>query len=217
MATTAVLIIASWIPLAMIARGRFSMSSEPRYQFMLDMAKQPKYREQAVSEVFADGRAMRPKVPGTVARGQLDEDDHYYRGFSAAVDPKTGKTTIRYYDGFPGQVKITESLVKRGQERYGICCAACHGLDGYGNGPVNQRAMELGTPISAASYHTLLVRGRPDGHIFNTITNGIRLMPPHGAQIPVEDRWAIVAYVRALQISQDPPLREQKAASSDQK
>jgi mono/diheme cytochrome c family protein len=203
----AVLVVASWIPLTMMARGRVSTSAEPRYQFMHDMARQPRFNTQAGSDAFADGRAMRPKSPGTVARGELDEDDHYYRGFGQVMDGLTGKMEAKFFDGLPPQVKVNEQLLKRGQERYGIYCSACHGLDGYGNGPVNQRAMDLQEPTwtPAASFHTPLVRGRPDGHVFNTITNGIKSMPGYAAQIPVEDRWAIVAYVRALELSQDAP------------
>jgi len=84
-------------------------------------------------------------------------------------------------------------------------CSACHGDDGYGSGMVSTRSAEIGMPINAASFHTDVVRGRPNGHIFNTITNGIRTMPAYSAQIPAEDRWAIVAYVRALELSQNAP------------
>jgi len=96
---------------------------------------------------------------------------------------------------------VDEALLKRGQERFNIYCAVCHGADGYGNGPVNARALELseGTWTAAASLHTDLVRGRPVGQLYNTINNGIRTMPAYGSQIPVADRWAIVGYVRALQ------------------
>lgn len=89
-------------------------------------------------------------------------------------------------------------------------CAPCHGLSGYGNGPVAIRAEELeqGTWTPPASFHTELVRERPAGHIFNTISNGIRNMPAYGPQIPVEDRWAIVAYVRALQRSRDAKISD---------
>ena len=207
LAIAAVVLVASWIPLAMMARGRVSTSAEPRYQFMHDMAKQPRFNTQAGSDVFADGRTMRPKVPGTVARGELDEDDHYYRGFTQVKDAATGKMQVNFFEGFPPQVKVDEQLLKRGRERFGIYCAACHGLDGYGNGLVNQRAFELQEPAwtAAASYHTPAVRGRANGHIFNTITNGIKSMPGYAAQIPVEDRWTIVAYVRALELSQDAP------------
>jgi mono/diheme cytochrome c family protein len=166
------------------------------------------YVSQEPTDVFADGRAMRPKVPGTVARGQLDADDHYYRGFKIVKDPNTDREQAIFFDRLPPQVNLTEQFVKRGQDRFNIYCAACHGWDGRGDGPVARRSRDLaeggsGAPINAADLHGALVRGRPDGHIFNTISNGIRTMPPHAAQIPVEDRWAIVAYVRALQLSQD--------------
>jgi mono/diheme cytochrome c family protein len=204
-AIAALLVVASWIPLALIARGRVSTSPQPRYQLMHDMARQPRFNTQAGGDVFADGRTMRPKAPGTVAQGELGEDDHYYRGFMRVMDGPTGTSEVKYFDGLPAQVKVSGRLLNRGRERFGIYCAACHGLDGYGNGPVSQRANDLGTPIAAASFHTPLVRGRPDGHIFNTITNGIRNMPGYAAQIPAEDRWAIVTYVRALELSQNAP------------
>jgi mono/diheme cytochrome c family protein len=95
---------------------------------------------------------------------------------------------------------VTESLVRRGQNRFDIFCAPCHGLDGYGDGPVAKRAdaLQEGTWVPPSSYHTDLVRQRPVGFIFNTITHGIRNMPAYGPQIPVADRWAIVSYVREL-------------------
>jgi mono/diheme cytochrome c family protein len=200
---------ASWLPIMFIARARVSSTTEPRVLFVQDMGKQPKYREQMSSDIFADGRADRPVIFGTVARGKLEEDGHYYRGFESKVNAQTGKVEVTFYDEFPGQVRLTQELVQRGQERFNIYCAACHGQDGYGNGPVNARAVELQQPkwVPAASLHSDLVRQRPLGHLFNTITNGIRNMPPYGAQVPVEDRWAIVAYVKALQLSQNAPAR----------
>jgi mono/diheme cytochrome c family protein len=97
--------------------------------------------------------------------------------------------------------------VERGQQRFNIYCAVCHGTDGYGNGPVNNRAVQRQEQkwVPAANLHSDVVRSRPDGHIFNTITNGIRNMAGYGSQIPVQDRWAIVAYLRALQLSQHAP------------
>lgn len=99
---------------------------------------------------------------------------------------------------------LTPELLKRGQERYGIYCAPCHGLAGYGDGIVNVRAERLqeGTWTPPSSFHDAVVLGRPVGHLFNSVTNGIRSMPAYGPQIPERDRWAIVAYVRALQRSQ---------------
>lgn len=194
------------VPLALIARARVTTSPRPRIHLILDMSKQPKFKTQTANPLFADARAMRPEVPGTVARGELHEENAYFEGRDAA-----GWVTV-----IP--MPVTEQLVRRGQERYDIYCEPCHGLAGYGDGQVAKRADQLqeGTWTPPSSYHTDLVRGRPVGHLFNTITNGIRNMPSYGAQIPVSDRWAIAAYVRALQLSQDanvndvpPELRRQ--------
>lgn len=196
----------SLVPFALIARSRASTSARPRVQLIQDMAKQPKVKTQAANPLFADGRAMRPPVPGTVAHGELEEDDAYWAGRDAGG----------WVTAFP--VQVTERLMQRGQERYDIFCAPCHGLAGFGDGPVAKRAdaLQEGTWTPPSSYHTDLVRGRPVGHLFNTITNGIRNMPAYASQIPVADRWAIVLYVRALQRSQDasvadvpPELRRQ--------
>jgi mono/diheme cytochrome c family protein len=105
-----------------------------------------------------------------------------------------------FFNGLPAQIKVDERLLKRGRERFDIYCASCHGADGLGNGAVNSRAEGVHSKwVRPSDLTSALVRGRADGHVFNTITNGIRNMPGYGAQIPVEDRWAIVAYVRALQ------------------
>jgi mono/diheme cytochrome c family protein len=202
------LVVASWIPLVLIARARVTPSTAPRVSLVQDMATQPKYKEQQTSELFADGRADRPRVVGTVARGQLQADDFYYRGFS-----KAGNAAAKFFDGFPQQVKVTEEFVRHGQQRFNIYCSPCHGLDGHGLGAVHVRAQELQeskwVPPSDLTSDT--VRARPNGHIFNTISVGIRNMPGYGSQVPVEDRWAIVAYVRAVQLSQP------KAAPATQK
>ncbi len=206
-----IVVMATLLPLVILGRSRVSTSPSPRVSLVQDMGTQPKYREQQSSEVFADGRADRLRIPGTVARGQLEESDHYYRGFSSAKDAD-GKAQVTFFDAFPAEAPLTDALVKRGQERFNIYCSVCHGHDGYGNGSVNARAAELaklpGEKISwvpAASLHADAVRARPVGHIYNTINVGIRSMPGYGAQVPVEDRWAIVAYVRALQLSQNAP------------
>ena len=204
----AILVVGSWLPLVLVAGARVSTSPQPRVQIAQDMLQQPKVTVQVASDVFADGRAMRPPVTGTVARGKLEADDHYYRGFSQRLDGQ-GKWQTTFFPGLPGRVALSEALLRRGQQRFAIYCAACHGLDGYGDGAVNQRAIELQESkwVPAASLHSDTVRGRPDGHIFNTITNGIRNMPAYGTQVSVEDRWAIVAYVRALQFSQAVPAQ----------
>jgi mono/diheme cytochrome c family protein len=192
------LFVIGMIPLALILKARVSTSPRPRIQVIPDMDTQPKYVAQSQNPLFLDGRAMRTPPAGTIARGDLRADDWLYRGRRdgdwATVLP----------------LPVTEALMNRGRERYGIFCAPCHGLSGYGDGMVARRADKLqeGTWVPPTSYHTAAVRARPVGHIFNTITNGIRTMPPYGPQIPVEDRWAIAAYVRALQRSQDAHLAD---------
>lgn len=185
--------VASLIPIAMIARSRAVTSEQPRIQLIRDMAKQPKFKTQAENPLFADDRAMRPSVPGTVARGAAGGDEA--RDF--------GRVNGEWVTNFP--LPVTASLLHRGQERFNIYCAPCHGLAGYGDGLVARRADELqeGTWTPPTSLHSDAVRNRADGHIFNTITNGLRTMPAYGPQIPRDDRWAIVAYVRALERSQN--------------
>lgn len=207
-----VLIVASWIPLVVFARARVDRGPDTRVHLTQDMDNQPKYKAQDASTVFADGRAMRLPIEGTVARGQLQEDDQYYRGYSRTVGAD-GKFNITFFDSMPLE-KLRETtgrdlsgLIERGEQRFNIYCAVCHGQDGYGNGPVNNRAIQRQEPkwVPAANLTSETVRNRPDGHLFNTITNGIRNMAGYGAQIPTEDRWAIVAYLRALQLSQHAP------------
>ena len=197
--------VGSWVPLVFFAKARVVRSKEPPVIYLQDMYAQPKLREQQASALFADGRAMRPRVEGTVPHGMLDDDDHYFRGWTKTT--VAGKPDVMFFDKFPSQVTVNDTLLKRGQERFNIYCSACHGLDGYGNGPVNLRAKELkqGTWTPPSNLHDATVRGRPIGHIFNTISVGIRNMPGYGGQIPVPDRWAIAAYVRALQLSQNSP------------
>ena len=105
----------------------------------MDMDDQPKYKQQASSDVIADGRASRLPIPGTDARGEMEEDDHFYRGYSRAVDAN-GKEQVTFFDSLPPQVELNQELLDRGQQRFNIYCSVCHGLDGYGNGPINARA-----------------------------------------------------------------------------
>jgi mono/diheme cytochrome c family protein len=191
--TVAILVVLSWVPLALIMRARVTTSPQPRIHIVPDMDNQPKFKAQARNMMFADRRAMRPPVAGTVARGAT-------LGNPALTSGKTGDDWV---DAIP--LPVDTGVLQRGRERYDIYCSPCHGLAGYGDGMVSKRADELleGTWTPPTSFHTEVVRERPDGHIFNTISNGIRNMPAYGSQIPVEDRWAIVAYVRALQRSQN--------------
>ncbi len=187
-----VAVVVTWIPMALMVRARSVKTEKTRIHIIPDMDSQPKYRAQSANLLFKDGRAMRPQVEGTVARGELRDEDDLYRG----QDGDAWVLTI--------PMKVTMSLLERGQNRFEIFCAPCHGLAGYGDGMVNQRAEALqeGTWTPPSSFHTELVRERPVGQLFNTITYGVRNMPAHGPQIEVEDRWAIVAYVKALQRSQ---------------
>ncbi len=197
---TLILITAAAVPPALIAQARAVHSSKPRIHFVQDMDNQPRYEAQHANPLFADGRGMRPPVAGAVARGQLGEDDHFERGIVAD----------QWAENFPARVPVTMDLMYRGRERFGIYCQPCHGAAGYGDGMVNVRAMELvnlgtnGTVwVQPKSLHDDDIREQSVGLLFNSITNGVRTMPPYGPQIPVADRWAIVAYVKALQRSQN--------------
>jgi mono/diheme cytochrome c family protein len=188
----------SLIPLALIARARATHQGTPRINIIPDMDIQNRYEAQSENRLFADGRAMRPPVQGAVARGQLPSDAQF----------ATGRDGDAWVTSIP--IAITGQTMSRGRERYGIYCAPCHGLGGFGDGLIAQRAdaLEEGTWTPPLSFHDALVRGRTDGEIFNTITHGIRNMPAYGSQIPPADRWAIVAYVRALQRSQNAGLAD---------
>ncbi len=171
---------------ASIAAGcRGETSAEPPVHLIGDMDWQPKYQANQASPLFEDGRAMRPLVEGTVAQGQLREDDAMYRG-------KSGE---EYVATVP--VPVDEALLQRGQDRYNIYCTPCHDKTGSGHGMIVKRGYPI--PIDLASDR---VRGLPDGQIFDVITNGVRNMPSYRKQIPVEDRWAIVTWVRVLERSQ---------------
>ena len=193
------------IPPLVFARMRATPSPNRPIHIFYDMDFQPKFKTQAPNPLFADGRAMRPPVEGTVARGESYVDTHLYEGVAAGG----WATTL------PGSMAMDEATLQRGHQRFDIYCSACHGYAGFGDGAVNQRAMELvanangpvnGTQwVAAKSLHDETTRNQPVGQLFNTITHGIRNMAGYGSQIPVEDRWAIAAYVKALQLSQDAP------------
>ena len=183
------------LPFACIYKARQSHSPLPRIHLVQGMANQPRYTSQQVNPFFADTREARPPVEGTIARGRLDSDDGLNRGL------RDGK----WLEAFP--VPLTRKMLQRGSERFQIYCAPCHGLAGYGDGIVAVRAdrSQEGTWVPPSSVHDATVLARPVGHLFNTITNGVRTMPSYGSQIPVDDRWAIVAYVRALQRARHAP------------
>jgi len=193
-----VLVVVSWVPLVLIYRARVTHSRKPPYHVVFDMDNQPKYKAQQLDPLFADHRSMRPPVPGTISREQALGDTHLVEG---VVDGEWATT-------FP--FEITETLMKRGQQRFDIYCAPCHGQSGDGNGMVAVRADQLqeGTWVPPTDLRSETVRERSVGHLYNSITNGIRNMPAYGKQIEVRDRWAIVAYVLALQRSQQATLND---------
>ncbi len=161
----------------------------------LDMQDQPKYKPQRPSEFFADGRSGRPELDGTIARGELHEDAAFYEGKDAA-----GKDI----DAFP--IAIDKSVIARGQQRYDIYCSPCHGRLGNGLGMVVQRGFK-----QPPSYHIERLRNAPVGHIYDVITNGYGAMLNYAQQIQERDRWAIVAYIRVLQYSQNASINDLSA------
>lgn len=200
-----VLLIFAMIPPALIARSRAVPSDKRRIHLIQDMDNQPKFRAQQQSPIFADHRAMRPPVSGAVAKGDLNLDSHFMQGVIYGANGQPQWAT-----SFPSSVSVDMNFMNRGKERFEIFCTPCHGFSGYGDGIVHKRAMELvstgtnGTEwVQPKSLHDPTVRDQPLGQIFNSITHGIRTMPAYDSQIPVADRWAIVAYVEALQRSQN--------------
>jgi mono/diheme cytochrome c family protein len=168
----------------------------------LDMHVQPRLNPLAKSDFFADERSARPLVPGTVARGDLRQDTYFYTG-------KIGDTPGDFMP-FP----VTEDVLARGRERFNIYCSPCHSRLGDGNGMIPQRGFRR-----PPSYHIERLRKAPLGYFFDVMTNGFGAMPDYSSQIQPPDRWAIVAYIRALQLSQNatrtelppgqqPPLEE---------
>ena len=159
-----------------------------------DMWVQPKVKHQSESDFFSDGMGARPTVRGTVEFGEDRSDSAFYTGF------ENGKLV----EQFP--IPLTEELLRRGRERFEIFCLHCHGAAGDGKGMIAQRGFTLARPV--ADYNTDRLREMPIGHFFDVMTNGYGAMFPFGARIEPEDRWAIAAYIRALQLSQHLPVGE---------
>lgn len=186
------------------------------------MAAQPSYKPLDPSTFFSDGRSARPLPPGTVARGHLRTDLHFFtgkrtafgtdRGQPAALVGAAGSGALNALaiaameeeyevDTFP--FPITRAVLKHGQDRYMIYCAVCHDPLGTGEGKIVERGY-----TRPPSYHIDRLRSVPVGHFFNVITNGYGSMPDYKQQVPPRDRWAIAAYIRALQLSQHFPVRD---------
>ena len=218
--------------LLLSASPRLRVSPSPRLLFLLlflfattgcrlDMQDQPKMKPYRGTSFFGDGLSARPPVDGTVPRGFLRKDREFFTGKKtgtataltppgAPAGPQPTATTPQGANAYPDDVDtfpfpVTEETLRRGQQRYNIFCSACHGLTGYGDGIVVRRGFRR-----AASFHDDRLRQAPVGHFFDAVTNGWGAMPSYATQIPVQDRWAIIAYIRALQLSQQ---QQQPAAS----
>jgi len=174
-------------------------SGEPPVVGIRNMYNQPRYDTQERQPFFADQRSMRPQVDGTVSREM-----------SSSLTRATGRAADEgYLLEVPAKLIASHGgsgpLLERGRDRYEIFCAACHSVSGDGKGMVSRRAAALGASgLIAPTFHDDRLRHIPDGQLFATITNGVRNMPSYAHNIPVDDRWAIVHYVRALQLSQAP-------------
>lgn len=174
-----------------------------------DMQDQPRYKPYKESAFFSDNRASRDLPEGTVARGLLRENKALYTGkkdVTGTVTPTTavdasGNTVITSFpdavEEFP--VAVTKELVDRGEQRYKVFCIVCHGPTGNGDGMIVRRGFS-----KPPTYNDDRLRNAPVGHFFDVITNGYGKMNSYASQVPVADRWAIVAYIRTLQISQNP-------------
>lgn len=187
-----------WAGAALLALGfaacRGNTSDEPPVHWQRGMFTQDKGKAQRANLFFPDHRSMRPIEPGTVST-------------TAAIEPTpylTGKDDSgQFVSRWPAEVTVDQKLLSRGQERFNIYCAPCHDRTGAGNGIVIQHVKRTGALWTPKSYYDETVMKEPVGQLFDVITHGVRTMPAYAYQIPVSDRWAIVAYVRALQRSQN--------------
>lgn len=164
-----------------------SLSKKPPVHLNQNMDFQERFDAQESNAFFADNRAMREPVGGTVARGFLKDDTVLWAGRDANGD---------FVDN---PLAVDMALLERGREKYDIYCSVCHGLSGDGLGIIMTGGYGY---VPAPTYHSDMLRAQADGYIYDALTNGIRSMPGYGTQIRVNDRWAIVAYIRALQRSQ---------------
>lgn len=165
-------------------RGR--PSEKPPIHLVPNMDQQPRYNSQSESNFFLDGASMRAPVEGTVARGELHEDVVFYTGKNESGE---------FVEKSP--VPLSRQLIERGRQRFNIYCSPCHGLTGAANGIVVKRGL-----VPPTSYHLDRLVDTADGYIFDVMSNGIRNMPAYKYQVPVYDRWAIIAYLRVLQRAQ---------------
>ncbi|MBT3575854.1 MAG: cytochrome c [Candidatus Marinimicrobia bacterium] len=164
--------------------GRGNYSEKTPIHLNPNMDSQGKYKAQSESNFFVDGASMRTPVEGTVARGELRADDAFYHGKDASGEFITS-----------APMDVTAEMVLRGEERYDIYCSACHGVKADGKGKI----LFYEYPIPPANFYDERIKKLSDGHMFNAITAGWLNMPSFKAQVSVEDRWAIISYIRSLQ------------------
>ena len=191
-----VLVAALSVPFLLVALVRGGTSGRPRVQLIQDMGVQPVLKTQAATPIFADRRASRTPVEGTIAHapGAVHDDPLFYRGVEVVSGHEQWTTN------FPTQVTVDDSSRRRGRERFQIYCSVCHGPEGLGNGLAAERAKQLAKNfVPPVSLRGAQVKAQPNGYLFSVITHGSRTMPGYAEQISVADRWAIIAYVRDLQ------------------
>ena len=155
------------------------------------MHQQPRYDPYEASDFFADGSSARPRIPGTVARGDISGNPFL----------DTGKVNGLVAEGYP--FEVTAAVIDRGHQRFDIYCSVCHGRVGDGNGMIPSRGYRR-----PPSFHTDKLRTAVSGHYYDVMTNGFGSMPSYASQVPARDRWAIVAYIRTLQISQNATIAD---------
>lgn len=180
------LFIAAVLPL-FLGCFRGQSSDKPPIHIIRDMFDQPRYNPQAQSRFFPDSATMREPAPGSIARGEMWNDSIYFYGQDSQEN---------YIKLSP--MHITLELLERGQERFNIYCSPCHSRLGDGKGIVVQHGF-----LPPPTFHSNRIRNLPDGQIFDAISSGVRNMPSYSAQVKTADRWAIVSYIRALQLSQN--------------
>lgn len=166
-----------------------------------DMYDQPRLEPLEKNTFFDDGRSSRPLVEGVVEYGAISPNDVF----------NSGKVNGEFTDELPESLTLDAALLKRGEQRFNIFCSNCHGLSGDGDGMIVLRGYR-----KPPTYHSDRLRGMPIGYFFDVATNGFGVMPSYASQIPVKDRWAIAAYVRALQLTQYAKLDDVPEAERQQ-
>lgn len=196
-----------WAAALLVSAGvstgcRGALKSQPPVHLQQNMDNVHLIESQEPFDFFEDGRGMRPQVEGTVAVGELRNDEVYHEGTANG----------QYVSTLPEQLELSDELLARGEERYGIYCTPCHGAAGDGQGIVGYRDSAFGGLIP--TFHDELRRGYPVGRIYNIVTNGSNNMLPYAAQIPTDDRWAIAAWVRVLQVGQGATQAQHNAGAA---